>query len=425
MENEYSQEWFSERASRADNDARLMVPDLCAGIGRCPASVVDFGCGDGSFLRWFHEAGAEQLTGIDANGPDAWAAPVMGQHIRADLTQPIRLPVRSDLALCLEVAEHLPASAAGVLVDSLCAASDRIVFSAAPPGQGGTGHINERPMQYWRDLFACRGYVLQDLFRHRLSSAVSPWYRANTYLAVRRGREVRIPKPVVLVPRYRDIVKDCSDAIRDLMAMLGLSYHELSRSAVIDKVRSELASCWIRDPDFADTEYALWIDTDNVFRPQQAIDLLVAAAEQDRDLLAGVYVTKELQARVVHKLAHGDHVSRIGPYALQHQPIAGAGFGFVVTHRRMFERMAATELVDTVWQRDGSMGWDFFRPTLGQPDPMAIDPVTGVWAKPYFNEDYAMCERASAMGIEMHMACNIVVEHEGNYRYGIQNLRRS
>jgi hypothetical protein len=401
-----------------------MVPDLCAGIGRCPDSVVDFGCGDGSFLRWFAEAGSQRLTGIDANGPSDWAEQVQGQHIRADLTQPVQLRERYDLAVCLEVAEHLPASAAGVLVDSLCSASDRIVFSAAPPGQGGTGHINERPMGYWCDLFACRGYVLQDIFRHRLSDGVSPWYRANTFLAVRRGREVTIPKPVLLCPRYRESIKDMTDAVRDLMAMLGLAYHELSRSAVIDKVRSELASQWIRDPDFADSDYALWVDADNIFTPQQAIDLLVAAKEQDRDLLTGVYVTKELNARIVHKLCEGESVSKIGPYALQHQKIAGAGFGFVVTHRRLFERMAATDLVDTVWQREGSIGLDFFRPTLGDPDPMTIDPLTGVWAKSYRNEDYSFCERVQQMGVDMHMACNIIVQHEGNYRFGLQNLRR-
>jgi hypothetical protein len=40
-------------------------------------------------------------------------------------------------------AEHLPPGAADGLVAGPAALSDRILFSAAVPGQGGTGHVSE------------------------------------------------------------------------------------------------------------------------------------------------------------------------------------------------------------------------------------------------------------------------------------------
>jgi hypothetical protein len=50
---------------------------------------------------------------------------------------------RFDLAISLEVAEHLPEGSAGALVSTLIEAAPVVVFSAAIKGQSGTNHINE------------------------------------------------------------------------------------------------------------------------------------------------------------------------------------------------------------------------------------------------------------------------------------------
>lgn len=50
-----------------------------------------------------------------------------------DLTKPLHLNRRFDLALSLEVAEHLPKKSAEIFVDTLCKLSDTIIFSAAIP----------------------------------------------------------------------------------------------------------------------------------------------------------------------------------------------------------------------------------------------------------------------------------------------------
>lgn len=60
-----------------------------------------------------------------------------------DVGAPIELHRRFDLVLCLEVAEHLPASAADTLVRSLTGLGNVIAFSAAIPFQGGANHVNE------------------------------------------------------------------------------------------------------------------------------------------------------------------------------------------------------------------------------------------------------------------------------------------
>jgi SAM-dependent methyltransferase len=70
---------------------------------------------------------------------------------------PVALSGSFDLALCLEVAEHLPEHLGVRLVRFLSVAAPVVVFSAAQPGQGGTGHVNERPKAHWIDAFASAG----------------------------------------------------------------------------------------------------------------------------------------------------------------------------------------------------------------------------------------------------------------------------
>ena len=59
-------------------------------------------------------------------------------------------------------------------------------ISAAPPGQGGHDHVNERSYDYWRALFLRRGYLALDFLRPRIlaDTAIAPWYRYNTLLYV-------------------------------------------------------------------------------------------------------------------------------------------------------------------------------------------------------------------------------------------------
>lgn len=104
-----------------------------------------------------------------------------------DLEQKLTFERKFDLAVCLEVAEHLSPAAAGNIVDTLTNASDVVWFSAAVPYQGGQNHINEQPLSYWVNLFEARGYVLADVLRPLWWNQGSAfvWYRQNSVLFFR------------------------------------------------------------------------------------------------------------------------------------------------------------------------------------------------------------------------------------------------
>jgi SAM-dependent methyltransferase len=156
-----------------------------------PGSVVDVGCGTGLWVQAFRERGFTDVLGID--GP--WAAnayldipaALFQEH---DLTEPLRLERKFDLALCLEVAEHLPTEAAQALVESLTKLAPIVVFSAAIPSQGGSGHINEQWPSVWTARFAECGYRGFTNLRHQLWSAegVEVWYRQNMLCFVATNR---------------------------------------------------------------------------------------------------------------------------------------------------------------------------------------------------------------------------------------------
>lgn len=123
-----------------------------------PNSVIDFGCAIGAHLEPFYNEDAE-IKGVEGN-PEAFKHAVVPTDylVRHDLREPYN-PKRSyDLALCFEVAEHLPEQYADVLVDTLTEASDTIVMTAATPGQGGTHHVNEQPPEYWHRKFESHGF---------------------------------------------------------------------------------------------------------------------------------------------------------------------------------------------------------------------------------------------------------------------------
>lgn len=108
--------------------------------------------------------------------------------LKYNIEDPIIVEDRADLAICLEVAEHIKEEKADVLIKSLTDISDFVLFSAAIPGQGGNGHINEQIPRYWATKFYNYGYLPIDLIRKRIwdNKNVCWWYKQNTILYVKQ-----------------------------------------------------------------------------------------------------------------------------------------------------------------------------------------------------------------------------------------------
>ena len=108
------------------------------------------------------------------------------EFIERDLEQPLAVDRRFNLAICLEVGEHLPPERAPGFVADLTSLAPVVLFSAAVPGQGGTHHVNEQWSEYWVALFEAEGWVCRDAVRPwiRSNEDVAWWYRQNLYLAI-------------------------------------------------------------------------------------------------------------------------------------------------------------------------------------------------------------------------------------------------
>jgi SAM-dependent methyltransferase len=150
-----------------------------------PNQVVDVGCGVGAWLRAFRENGSHTVRGLDGGYVEPSQLYIDASDFTAvDFAQPFEIDSTFDLAICLEVAEHLTRSQSVHLVDALTGAAPIVLFSAAVPGQGGTGHVNEQWPEYWRDLFDSRGFRMLDVVRPRIRDDwhVKWWYRQNLVL---------------------------------------------------------------------------------------------------------------------------------------------------------------------------------------------------------------------------------------------------
>src|SRR6185312_12063432 len=115
----YDRQFFKQLSDGSYRSATKIVPILME-LFR-PRSVIDVGCGIGTWLLAFREMGAMEITGIDGPYVDASDLLIPNEmFLKADLSRPLNLSKRSDLAVCLEVAEHLPAEASAGFVNTLC-----------------------------------------------------------------------------------------------------------------------------------------------------------------------------------------------------------------------------------------------------------------------------------------------------------------
>jgi len=149
-----------------------------------PTTVAEFGCGPGHLSREIAKLGV-QVTAVDGYAQPDFSGLSVEFH-QLDLNNPTAITnfftgKHFDLAVSLEVAEHLQPEMSPILLESLTKVAPIVVFSAAVPGQGGHGHINLRSRDYWHKEFASRNFIVADRLRERLrvNPNVAPWYRYN------------------------------------------------------------------------------------------------------------------------------------------------------------------------------------------------------------------------------------------------------
>ena len=179
----YTKEFYKNQRAGSRQSAEAIVPLVLALVK--PQSVIDVGCGLGTWLSVFEELGVKDVFGIDGDHVDRRMLQIPNERFTAfDLKKPIPIDRQFDLVISLEVAEHLPEDCAKTFIHSLTGLGPVILFSAAIPFQEGTNHLNEQWPDYWANHFNEDGYVAVDCLRKKVwqDDQVEWWYAQNMLL---------------------------------------------------------------------------------------------------------------------------------------------------------------------------------------------------------------------------------------------------
>jgi hypothetical protein len=191
----YDLAFFSAVNSTSSKSAEIIVPLVIDLIG--PRSVIDIGCGTGVWLSIFKAHNIDDITGIDGHWvKDELLLIPKSCFLTHDLTQDLDVERRFDLAVCLEVAEHLDEKCARSFVGTLVKLSSVVLFSAAIPFQDGIHHVNEEWPDYWARIFGEHEYVPIDCIREKIwnNEDVAWWYAQNILVFADKQHVLKKPK---------------------------------------------------------------------------------------------------------------------------------------------------------------------------------------------------------------------------------------
>lgn len=208
--------------------------------------------------------------------------------------------------------------------------------------------------------------------------------------------------PIVLFPCYSVPALATGDLIAALRAM-GWSIARLSGSGAIDALRSAMASQAL----LTDAQWWLWLDSDVAMTPRDVLRLVDSAKREYRErgalMMAASYVTKQ-QNKARHTVEWPDSEPHMYGQDGQVYPLHACGFGAVVTHRSLFERLGR-ELPPCAFPNERIVGRPYFLPLLAD----------GF----YLQEDYAFCHRVRHTFEHDVMFCDTRIRcgHVGPYEY--------
>jgi len=148
------------------------------------SSVLDIGCGPGMYVDILNSHGYATY-GIDVT-PIVDDKPLLYRMSMFDLTP----EWTADLVICMEVAEHIDPQLGPDVARTVAGAvapGGYLLWTAAKPGQGGVGHINCRPKEYWRKLLVSNGLTYDPnatdaLVRYCRDGAHMGWFLNNAMI---------------------------------------------------------------------------------------------------------------------------------------------------------------------------------------------------------------------------------------------------
>ncbi len=191
----YNDYFFSNQEKGSYLSAKIIIPLILEYVKI--KSVVDFGCGLGTWLKAWQENGISDILGIDGDYVDRKKLYIENKYFKAyNLNESIKLEKKFDLSLSVEVAEHIEEKNSDIFINNLTSSADIILFSAAIPKQADQkiGHINEQWPEYWQAKFSKKDFFMLDPLRAKIfnNHQVNWWYRQNIFLVI--NKELRKKK---------------------------------------------------------------------------------------------------------------------------------------------------------------------------------------------------------------------------------------
>ena len=161
--NMYDKRFYDDQVKGSTSSAREIVPIITRILN--PLSVIDIGCGTGAWLSVFRENGVKDIMGVDGHYVGSEVLLINKEHFKPhNLEEPLNVQKQYDLAISLEVAEHIDPKKADSFVQTLTELSPVVLFSAAIPHQWGKHHVNEQWPGYWKAKFFEKGICHDRLY---------------------------------------------------------------------------------------------------------------------------------------------------------------------------------------------------------------------------------------------------------------------
>jgi hypothetical protein len=177
------------------------------------SSVIDFGCGSGAYL-----AAARMIDNtIDIKGLDCCEVDrtefIPNEYVEIVNFENYKYKnnKKYDLAISIEVAEHIDNKYSDLFVDNICTSSDVILFSAAIPYQGGNGHVNCQWPSFWISKFRERGYVAIDMIRPKI------WNDSRCMLHCRQNCLIFVRSQSVVFENFKEKIIEPLDLVHPMM----------------------------------------------------------------------------------------------------------------------------------------------------------------------------------------------------------------